>query len=108
MRNRATVTVALGVVLLAAGPMVLADEGLRIAVTFPSAVSRAALDGRMLLMISKDDSAEPRFQINDGPKGQQLFGIDVNGLGSVAPGVFDAKVCGFALTSLRDVTPGEY
>ena len=85
MQNRATRLLILGVVMLAAGPMALASEGLRIAVSFPSSQSRAALDGRMLLMISKDGSGEPRFQINDGPNTQQLFGIDVNALGPEAP-----------------------
>ena len=41
-----------------------AESGkLKIGVSFPSARSQTPLDGRVLLMISKDDSKEPRFQI---------------------------------------------
>jgi len=44
----------------------LADEptgGLRFGLSFPRERSDAALDGRMLLMLSTDDTKEPRFQI---------------------------------------------
>ena len=30
----------------------------------------------MLLLVSTNDDAEPRFQINDGPGTQLVFGID--------------------------------
>ena len=90
MRNRTTLFLTLGVLALSVGPIALADEGLRITVSFPSSRSRAALDGRMLLLISKDGSKEPRFQINDGPKGQQVFGINVDELVPEALAAFDA------------------
>jgi len=50
----------------------------RFAISFPAARSAAPLDGRLLLMISSDSTAEPRFQISDGPNTQLIFGIDVN------------------------------
>ena len=34
------------------------------------------LDGRLLIMLSKNDKAEPRFQIVDGPESQLVFGLD--------------------------------
>ncbi len=59
-------------------------------------------------MISKDGSKEPRFQINDGPNGQQIFGIDVDGLKPEAEAIFDRSVFGFPLASLNEIPPGEY
>ena len=59
-------------------------------------------------MLSKDDSREPRFQINDGPKGQQIFGMDVDGLAPDADTIFDSSALGYPLASLADVPTGEY
>ena len=50
--------------------------GLRFEIRFGPKQSADALDGRMLLMLSTDDSKEPRFQIVDGPATQLAFGID--------------------------------
>ncbi|MCH7884745.1 MAG: hypothetical protein IIC01_05780 [Planctomycetes bacterium] len=95
--------------LLQAGQLATAaDHGLRIGVSFPSRHSRTPLDGRMLLMISKDDSKEPRFQINDGPEGQLIFGIDVDGLKPETDAVFDRAILGYPLRSLDLIPPGEY
>jgi hypothetical protein len=56
------------------------DSGnLRFAIHFPEEMCSKSLDGRMLLLISADDSREPRFQISNGPETQMVFGIDVNG-----------------------------
>src|SRR5262245_60161213 len=57
-----------------------AEGGLRFGVSFSAELGPSALDGRVLLMISTDSSQEPRMQINDSPKTQQIFGIDVDGL----------------------------
>jgi hypothetical protein len=83
------------------------SEGLRIRVRLgPEA--REALDGRLLLMLSKDDSREPRFQIADGPGTQQVFGIDVLGLRPGEWAVFDAGVLGYPVESLGLVPAGEF
>ena len=48
----------------------------RFAVSFPATRSAAPLDGRLLLLLSANSEAEPRFQIGDGPTTQLVFGID--------------------------------
>ena len=53
---------------------------LRFGISFLEEQSAESLDGRVLLMLSTDESREPRFQINDGPNTQLIFGIDVDGL----------------------------
>ena len=54
---------------------------LRIAVRFPAALEKGPLDGRLLLLLSTDPSAEPRFQLSDTnvARSQQVFGLDVEG-----------------------------
>jgi hypothetical protein len=66
------------------------------------------LDGRMLLLLSTDPSAEPRMQISLSPNTQMVFGVDVD---SLPPGqivTVDENAYGYPLRSLRDINPGEY
>ena len=77
-------------------------------VTYPASRSATALDGRLLLLLSNDFSAEPRTQINDGLDTQLVFGVDVENWKSGAAQVVDAKAFGYPLRSLADVKPGEY
>ncbi len=83
-------------------------EGPSFQVSFSQELSRAPLDGRMLLMISSDKSREPRFQISTGPDTQLIFGIDVEGLKPGEPAVFDRDVFGYPIQSLADIPAGEY
>ena len=53
------------------------DSALAFNVTFDAAKSATPLDGRLLLLLSTDPAEEPRFQINDSPKTQIVFGLDV-------------------------------
>ena len=75
---------------------------LRFGISFTEEQSKNPLDGRMLLMVSTNDSSEPRFQINDGPNTQLVFGIDVNGLKPEEEAVIDGSVFGYPLKSIRE------
>ncbi len=81
---------------------------LRFGISFQKEQSQMALDGRLLLMISADESQEPRFQISDGPDSQLLFGIDVDGLEPGSETTIDSHVFGYPLESLTQIPPGEY
>jgi hypothetical protein len=84
------------------------DSELSFAVSFTDAVASEPLDGRLLIMISTDDTKEPRFQIVDGPQTQQIFGIDVEGLAPGEEAIVDGGVLGYPRESLADVPPGSY
>src|SRR2546428_12179352 len=73
--------------------------GARFAISFPAAKSAAPLDGRALLMLSTDTTAEPRFQSSDGPKTQLIFGSDVAGLRPGQDAAIDAGARGHPLAS---------
>src|SRR5262244_833493 len=83
-------------------------DKLRFAISFPAERSQSALDGRVLLMISTDGSQEPREQINDGPKTQQIFGIDVDGLKPGQQALVDGSVFGYPRKSLSEIPAGTY
>jgi hypothetical protein len=85
-----------------------APTKLRFAVSFAEKESQEPLDGRILLMISTDDSREPRFQISDSVNTQQIFGIDVDGLKPGEEAVIDSSVFGYPMRNLSEVPVGEY
>ena len=84
------------------------DASISFALSFPEARSAEALDGRLLLMIARDSAREPRFQITAGPTGQQVFGIEVDGMEPGEEATIDGSVFGFPRPSLAEVPPGEY
>src|SRR5688572_14835673 len=81
---------------------------LKFAISFPAPSSKDALDGRMLLLISKNNSREPRFQINEDLTTQQVFGVNVDGLRPGAEAVIDANAFGYPIRSLSQLKPGDY
>ena len=83
-------------------------SNLKFAISFPAASSKDALDGRMLLLISKNNSREPRFQINEDLTTQQVFGVNVDGLRPNAEAVIDVNAFGYPIKSLSELKPGDY
>lgn len=107
-RGRAVVALML---LLAANGQTTEKEfmsKLRFAISFTAEKSRTPVDGRLLLMLSVNEEKEPRFQISDDPGTQQIFGIDVEGLGPGQAARIDAAAFGYPLRSLAQLKPGEY
>jgi hypothetical protein len=101
----------LPLLLLASGAAAHAQAApppLRVSVTFPRARSAAPIDGRLLLLVSADSSAEPRFQISDGPETQLVFGVDVEGWRAGEERVVDARADGYPLASLAELPSGRY
>lgn len=81
---------------------------LKFATTFTEQQSKTPLDGRLLLLISTDLSQEPRFQINDGLKTQQVFGLNVDGLKPGQKAIFGGKEFGYPRQSLSEIPAGTY
>ena len=77
-------------------------------VTVAPEQAREPLNGRLLLLLSVDPSKEPRFQIEEGTKSQQVFGIDATSWKAGESQVFDAKALGYPRVSLADVPAGTY
>ncbi len=85
-----------------------ADNRPRFSVSFSSAQSEAPIDGRLLLLLSNDPAEEPRMQINDSPRTQMVFGVDVDGMRPGQVITIDDSAAGYPIRSLRDVPAGEY
>jgi len=95
---------------VAAGAQSAGATRLRFAVRYPPALAQGPLDGRLLLLLSTDASAEPRFQLRDSDptRSAQAFGIDVLGWRPGEAAVIDGEVLGFPAESLAQVTAGRY
>lgn len=83
-------------------------QNLKFSVSFGKELSNSPVDGRLLLLISDNDKAEPRFQIEDGPEAQLAFGIDINGMKPGDEALIDNAVFGFPLKSISEIPKGEY
>ena len=82
---------------------------LRFTVTYAGDKSAAPLDGRLLVMLSKDPTAEPRTQIRESVlKSQQIFGVDVEGWKAGSPAAVEGDVLGFPVERLDAIPPGTY
>jgi hypothetical protein len=86
----------------------LAPPGTRFEVTFPAARSVTPLDGRLLVMLSTDSSAEPRFQISDIGETQLIFGIDVERWTPGKVRMVDATAVGYPIPRLTSLPAGRY
>ena len=108
MRNRGRAWAVAVVVVGAQAPLLGAAPEQRVVVRVDPRYATRPWDGRLLLLVSRDPGAEPRFQISEGTSTQQAFGIDVEGWTGTQPAAFDASVLGYPLDSLRDLPAGEY
>src|SRR5687768_10057159 len=80
----------------------------RFTIAFPAERSATPLDGRLLLIVSPDSAAEPRFQVSDAVTTAQVFGVDVDAWRPGAAAVIDAGVYGYPVESLTQLKPGRY
>jgi hypothetical protein len=81
---------------------------MRFDITFSPSVCSEPLDGRLLLLISTNPEAEPRFQINDSATTQVVLGIDLDGWMPGVPATVDGLAFGYPLRSLHDLPDGTY
>jgi len=71
-------------------------------------LSTSNWDGRLLLLLSKNNQAEPRFQVNDGQSSQLVFGEDVENWMPGTSRLLDVHAFGYPLERLKDIPPGYY
>jgi hypothetical protein len=78
----------------------------RIEVTVPTA--QAQTHGHLILVFSKKNEPEPRFQLNEDYWSAQGFGVDVDDLTPGKPIILDANTFGYPRKSLADLDTGDY
>jgi hypothetical protein len=89
---------------------VLAADGPSFAVSFPASRSAEPLDGRVILLLSRDFDREPRSHVSpDRPlKWPFIFGVDVDRLQPGQEAVVDDGAFGFPARTLSSLPAGDY
>jgi len=77
-------------------------------VTLPAGISKKPLDGRLFIMLSKNPTREPRFQISDDEGTQQIFGIDIEGWKPGTVMQLSPDAFGYPVTSVAKIKSGAY
>ena len=101
----------LAAIALGAGTVSLESQAarpFRIEVSIPASLESKALDGRVILVVSRRQTPEPRLAQMTGPNAQPMFGVDVNGLKPGQPAIIDASTRGWPVESLGELPPGDY
>jgi len=87
-----------------------ADQAVSFFVSFPAARSSVPLDGRIILLLSRDLTREPRTHVGpDEPLTvPYMFGRDVDGLAAGRAVVFDDGAFGWPAARISELPAGEY
>jgi Putative esterase len=83
---------------------VLADT--RFEVSYDKAVAPGPITGRVILIIARSNTPEPRLQI--GPNTTPIFGVDVEGLQPGVAATIDQTTFGHPVDSLSQLPAGDY
>ncbi len=83
------------------------NSNFSINISFSEKVQQKNLDGRLLLMFSKNNETEPRFQIG-GLNSQLIYGVNVEDLSPGKKVKIVDDIFGFPIENIKDVQPGEY
>ncbi len=81
---------------------------LRFEVSFSADRRGQPADGRVFVMLSKDEKEEPRLEISYRVNSQQILGVDVDQLAPSKAAVIDRTTPGFPLESLDQIPAGDY
>src|SRR5688572_33091915 len=74
-----------------------------VSIKLPDSLSKKPVDGRLLLMFSKNFSVEPRNQINDAPTTQQIFGVDVDGWQPGTTRMISVNAFGYPIEKVSEI-----
>ena len=81
---------------------------IRFTVHLSDSLNVDAIDGRLLLMLSTNKEAEPRFQINNGLNTQLIFGKNVEGWKKGESVSFTSEELGYPIENLNEIPEGTY
>jgi len=108
MRSRISYLFCLVAIVVANSGFAVSQSGPRFEIRFPQSVHAEPITGRAFVIISRDNSTEPRFQAGARYMGCPFFGVDVEELPGGRAAVIDEDTPGYPLHSLRDLPTGEY
>ncbi len=82
------------------------SSNIRFEISFPQSVYKEAITGRVYVILTRDNSREPRLQMYT--HGAPFFGSDVEVLKPGEAAVINEKVLGYPVDSLNQIPAGDY
>lgn len=77
-------------------------------VSFTEELSPSPQTGRLILLLSRNDDAEPRFQLSDGLSTQLGYGRDVNDFLPGQTVLLGEESFGYPIRNIEDIPSGKY
>lgn len=77
-------------------------------VSYSAELGTEGFDGRLLILMTKDSTAEPRFQINDSDQTGIVFGVNVNDWKPGSERAISPEVFAYPLGSVAAIPEGTY
>lgn len=96
---------AAAISVLAFRPSSTAAQAPRFEITVESATYATPLTGRLILVVSKSATPEPRLLV--APQGPAIFGVDLQQFRSGQPAIVDSSALGYPMR-LANLPPGDY
>jgi hypothetical protein len=106
--RRLRLLLAAVIVLVCAGAALAQSAGPRFEIRFPASIHSGPITGRAFVIVTRDNSHEPRFQVGARYMGAPFFGVDIDQLQPGAAAVIDASTLGYPVRSLRELPAGDY
>src|SRR5882724_8454143 len=110
MRTGIPAALGLFCMLVAGGAWGAPVKGPEFAISYPAAQSNGPLDGRVILLLSRDMSREPRTHVeaNEPLASPYLFGLNVSGLAPGTDAVLNDSAFGWPAAHLSAIPTGDY
>src|SRR5216110_1046618 len=80
----------------------------RVEIRVSPALRATPVTGRMYVIVSRGDDAEPRLQVRHESDCTPCVGVDVTALPAGTPGVIDGTTLGYPVASLTEIPAGDY
>ncbi|MEW6126861.1 MAG: alpha/beta hydrolase-fold protein [Acidobacteriota bacterium] len=80
----------------------------RFEISYPTAIDKGPITGRVFVMIAKNNRVEPRLQAGSYNSSVPFYGLDVQALKPDENAVIDAAVLGYPVENLNQLPAGEY
>ena len=85
-----------------------AAASVKFEISFPRSLHAQPVTGRVFLVISKENSPDPRLQAGFWGDTAPVFGMDVNDLGPGQVAVVDGGTLGYPTRSLNEIPAADY
>ncbi len=102
------IVLAVDLLMLWVAAVAFGISSLKFEISFPAAVHAGPITGRVFVMISRENTPEPRLQVGSWGDAPPFFARDVTQLRPGETAQIDASALGYPLPSLNDLPAGDY